>query len=420
MRSEWESVLKAIKTISDKHDIIDKHTGRRFNVYSIAGMERDEVYTHSRMIAELLNPKGSHGQNGKYLKLFCDQFLESSIAIESQDRATVSVERSVEEGRIDIYVVLPELLLIIENKIDAPDRYRQLECYHSHAKKGSKPHALFYLTLDSHPPSADSLGSLDEEDRSNIRNISYAEDLLPWIKDCLIQSLDLPNVYSGLRQYMNLICKITGNSMNAEQKQEMKSFLFQKPEYLSTAFKLAELCLQPSFRGRILYDFFTNLKKALTTEQKSDLQLFSEIEILPGDLESFQYNERNCVAWCERGNKSKEWERKGVFLKIVGWDNLLLHVEVATESLHYGIVPVAETQDELLEKHLEHSKFELRNWGPKKHWYSIIKDVSASRFSPDTIALMTDQEKIEGFANTIKAEIRMMLNEINGAVPTCQ
>ena len=418
MRAEWESVLKALKTISDKYDIIEKHTGRRFNVYSIAGMERDEVYTHSRMIAELLNPKGSHGQNGKYLKLYCDKFLENCF-IESHDRAIVSVERTVEEGRIDVYVELPELLLIIENKIDAPDQSRQLERYHSHAKNKKTTHVTFYLTLDGHKPSADSLGMIDEIGNEKIKIISYANDIFGWIEDCLILSLDLPNVYSGLRQYMNLIRKITGNTMNTEQNNEIGNFLFDNPEFFSAAFKLSDLCTQPVFRGKILYEFFGHLEKYLAPELKPDVPLFAKIEALTNDLESFQYSKSNCIAWFERGNKKKGWESKGFFLRILGLDNFLLHVEVATDALHYGIVPLATIQSEHMKSFLRQPQtFISRPWGPKNEWYSLIKDDNVNKFTPQTIELLTNQKIIKEFANTISAEVQAMLLTINEADPT--
>lgn len=35
-------------------------------------VERDEVHTRSAFLAELLNPKGSHGMKDKFLKLFIE------------------------------------------------------------------------------------------------------------------------------------------------------------------------------------------------------------------------------------------------------------------------------------------------------------------------------------------------------------
>ena len=53
--------------------VYEKHaelSGEKFNVFSIMGMESDEVRTHSSIIGELLNPKGSHSLGSKPLELF--------------------------------------------------------------------------------------------------------------------------------------------------------------------------------------------------------------------------------------------------------------------------------------------------------------------------------------------------------------
>jgi len=40
---------------------IAKETGENFNIFTVMGMQSNEVKTHSAIIGELLNPKGSHG-----------------------------------------------------------------------------------------------------------------------------------------------------------------------------------------------------------------------------------------------------------------------------------------------------------------------------------------------------------------------
>ena len=50
--------------------IINIFETKFFNIFSILNVDRDEVHTHSAMLSELLNPKGSHGQGDAFLKLF--------------------------------------------------------------------------------------------------------------------------------------------------------------------------------------------------------------------------------------------------------------------------------------------------------------------------------------------------------------
>ena len=48
----------------------ERKRGEWFNVFNVLGMSTDEVRTHSRFIAELLNPQGSHGCGDEFLKAF--------------------------------------------------------------------------------------------------------------------------------------------------------------------------------------------------------------------------------------------------------------------------------------------------------------------------------------------------------------
>ena len=58
-----EDLLKSIKPIVEENEQLraeKEAQGEFFNIFSILGVERNEVHTHSAFLAELLNPKGSH------------------------------------------------------------------------------------------------------------------------------------------------------------------------------------------------------------------------------------------------------------------------------------------------------------------------------------------------------------------------
>ncbi|MGB6084071.1 PD-(D/E)XK nuclease family protein [Moheibacter sp.] len=63
-------LLNSVNLIISKYKEIEKVSGESFNIFSIMGMESDEVRTHSAIINELLNPNGSHGLNEVPLELF--------------------------------------------------------------------------------------------------------------------------------------------------------------------------------------------------------------------------------------------------------------------------------------------------------------------------------------------------------------
>ena len=65
-----ENLLSQVSSITQKYDEIAYATGEKFNIFSVLKLETDEVRLHSRLIGELLNPRGNHGQEELFLKLF--------------------------------------------------------------------------------------------------------------------------------------------------------------------------------------------------------------------------------------------------------------------------------------------------------------------------------------------------------------
>lgn len=76
-----ESLLTQISTVSKKYDLIYQKTGGYFNIFEITNMVSDEIRI-CRVIAELLNPKGSHYQGDSYLRLFVKLWIKFSVAVQ--------------------------------------------------------------------------------------------------------------------------------------------------------------------------------------------------------------------------------------------------------------------------------------------------------------------------------------------------
>ena len=72
-----QHLLYQVSAINKKYEQIAEITGENFNVFKILGLTTNEVRTHSAFIAELLNPKGSHGCKDTFLKLFIERLQES-------------------------------------------------------------------------------------------------------------------------------------------------------------------------------------------------------------------------------------------------------------------------------------------------------------------------------------------------------
>lgn len=79
---DWSNFFKEIAPIFEKRRIIldeKRKRGDFFNVFSILGMERKEVETHSAFLAELLNPNGNHGLGNKFLTTFIDTIIPKPL-----------------------------------------------------------------------------------------------------------------------------------------------------------------------------------------------------------------------------------------------------------------------------------------------------------------------------------------------------
>jgi hypothetical protein len=141
----------------DDHENHEKAPG--FNIFKILGLSTEEVRTHSAFLANLLNPKGTHGQGDIFLKeLFrvCHSKGGSDICIDEIDSRywRVEIEKWMPWGRMDIVVSNSNqkngTLIVIENKIFALEQEDQLSRYwkwmntqrrHYHCQ------ILVYLTL---------------------------------------------------------------------------------------------------------------------------------------------------------------------------------------------------------------------------------------------------------------------------------
>ena len=75
--------------------------GEKFNIFNILNLSQDETKLHTPFIAELLNPKGSHGMNDAFLREFIE---ESGIDTELDTKeATVKTEYSIGYKQKSIY-----------------------------------------------------------------------------------------------------------------------------------------------------------------------------------------------------------------------------------------------------------------------------------------------------------------------------
>jgi hypothetical protein len=274
------TLLLQVTKIQNKYEDVAKKNGENFNIFSIMNMESDEVYTHSAIIGELLNPNGSHGQGNLFLLLFIEEIRNSfgsditlnnftTLINDKICERTITREinwENVTGGRIDLIIEDQNQLLIIENKLDAIDQEYQLIRYNNYAEtKKNKKTFLLYLTLNGKELKNEtpykSSGGLNIEgynfhfkDRDkyekkikidNIYNclyypISYEIHIRDWIEKCIKNTNEKPLLQATLQQYFTLIKKITFQTMSEEMKADIITAILENPnENIKSAFEIS-------------------------------------------------------------------------------------------------------------------------------------------------------------------------------------
>jgi hypothetical protein len=356
-------IKELLNNVSGRVKNIKKHqgvSGELFNIFSITKIERLEVNTHSAMIAELLNPSGSHGQGDKFLTLFL-RILMPEQSFQGAQNAKVFKEKSFNEGRdrVDILIELKNHVFLIENKIDALDGKKQLRRYADildifFARKEGH---LIYLTTEGF--------TAEEYSHCGVEYqcISYREDIIDWLNLCIEAVNTSPVIKYALLQYHYLIQKITGTTMKHELEKELVELLIAGNN-LEYAQKISNAILPA--KGEVLFRFFQNLEQSICKS--------NSVKVIKGSFKELEYNLDNCINWFKEGQRKSH--SVGVFFDI-GIPNILFRVEVATAALHYGIVPVRENDEgkyEFSELQIEipqYFDFEYRNWKRLK-WFSKI------------------------------------------------
>lgn len=186
-----------------------------FNIFTLLRKETDEVNLHSRFLAELLDPEGSHGCGNTFLQLFLEQ-----CGIPQSEFHVDTARMLRESSRIDILLHTNQEAIIIENKIWAGDQDKQLERYADIIDGRQLRYRILYLTPHGHSPSEQSAGKLvNRPDYGQLVTcVSYAYHIQEWIKNCVKEAATRPPLRETLVQYLALINNITGNSMSEAEK----------------------------------------------------------------------------------------------------------------------------------------------------------------------------------------------------------
>ncbi len=239
----------------------------RFNLLSIIEKDRDEAHVHSKVIYNLLSQDWGKKDKETFLTLFLKE-----IGIEDKNiydkNWEVTREKAFDldtiKGRLDFEIKSKDCIYIIEMKIDAGDQPEQLIRYQEFAKEQHKKYKIFYLTLDGHNASKKSIGeeeNLEENQKVEYTNISFKEEILNWLENCLKLVEGKENKLACINQYIASINKILG-----EKETKIKDNILKSVKDIKTAITIYEK-LNENLQ-KVLESFFEELNKKLKNKLK--------------------------------------------------------------------------------------------------------------------------------------------------------
>jgi hypothetical protein len=149
------------------------------DLLTILGRQRAELF-HSRILGWLMTPTGKHGLGSTFLRRLIHQLWPEEnveaigpviVELEKTRSGVSAVTGENVEARADIVVSLDDLLIVIENKLDAGEQPGQCERLYWAWRDSAVASRWIYLTLSGRPPST----VFSDEARTAWRQLSYAQ-----------------------------------------------------------------------------------------------------------------------------------------------------------------------------------------------------------------------------------------------------
>lgn len=410
----YKIFLENLSLISRKYKIINS-TKEIFNIFSILRNEYDEVNLHSKFITELLKDK-NYGR--KFIEL-----LLPIIGVEkiNYKRVNIFSEYSIKDnGRIDIILKFfledNKKVIVIENKIYADDQYQQLKRYYdSMLMEGYKSEEieLVYLTLAGAEPSEDSIKGLPAAVRENMRIISYKDDIITWIEDCIKEVAQVPIIRETLVQYESLLKKITGKGERI-MTEEMKNMILSNKDYLDMVYKLTDVLVK--IKQELQLKFWEKLEEKLNNSL--NLQLEKRLE-----YPNHHYSE-NLIEKFYTNSRNNRFYGLMYFIKdLENRGKLYLRIEVS-DNLYFGFRIInnegnstTNKKDDYLEKELLDLKFSRTDWwlGWKYFCSSELQNqfINFKELDSNLANVLRDNKKLERLTSEIEEELLEKLTILN-------
>lgn len=391
-----QSLLHKVNQLVQEEKILKAEKERRgenYNIFEVMHAQGDEVFTHSAIIASLLNPRWNHGCKSTFLRIFVDHLKESLSNVDFSfdtdlEKCHVYVEYNIGNissesesgGRIDIIIQSEKRdnAIIIENKIYAGDQKKQLYRYKNYAQTHYKSYILLYLTLDGHVPSNDSTSGdmFSMEEGKDFYCIDYKSFIRDWLISCKEKAASSPVVRETITQYYNLILKLTNQDMEKSTREKLVDLLANK-DNIAAMFKIRSV-------------HFDVLNKICNTTLKGQVQEIA--------------NELKMVCTCSTTDWSKQYSH--FFFSKPEWKHFWIGFEFMGNDLkyfNYGVRYISESDKENAKD--EYKEISRKLGGEPNSWWPSYKPFKYPNWNDDVVF-----EHL--FDDTIKTEIMNNVKEI--------
>ena len=278
----FAEVAPRLETAQTLDDELDRQLARRFNVFRY--LRTDEM-GFSKMIADLLDPAGDHGQGAAFLKLLTAK-LDFAQDVNPSDlsNAKVQTERQIDgRRRVDIVVEIDsEHCLAIENKSNfAGDQERQVADDLDWLKREYRSSLLVYLSPTGDGPTEKSVAreTIEELGKTTPRrfvivpcdqdttpsdefdNLRCSFSLVDSLADCR-RNCDVDRLRWYLRE-IETYCRqrYGGNTVTESKKSAVMEFVRGESKHVTTA--MAVHGVWPEVVQKIKYDFLDLIWRGL-------------------------------------------------------------------------------------------------------------------------------------------------------------
>jgi hypothetical protein len=272
----------------------------------------------SGIMADLLNPQGTHGQGSNYLKIFLQNL---GISFDPHEKWKVEKEKWTDErGRLDIYLSSNKSIIAIENKPWAREQDNQVTRYVTELTKNSAGKKWLLLYIGNNPPKTidDDVRRKLEEDKKFIL-VSFLK-IERWISDCKKETKALP-VSIFLDYFLGYIRTEVNGEIDMNEQKETVDVIMKSEETIKSAFLVSGSI--ESLKKNLIAILMDDLKKAAAHSYKIDISNNTNVF---GKYYGFKIKKH------EEQDISLQFEFQGEGLNKLIWGFAKEHVEISRVS----------------------------------------------------------------------------------------